>query len=328
VTEPRKPFRVRAARWMGEHVAGAIVGTLVSLALGAGVAWLFTRADSVAERVDEVRAGLQADGFEVEYRELELHQGDPSHLFVASKPAENVSDEVRIYDVVDGSLELELDYRPEVVFTDSSDEPVGTAFESRAVVDIDGDGQSEILGSYEANLAGAEYQRVPVLVARGSAGGYEVTPLIAAASFDRDVTADLPTVDFGPTDGEQAKTVWVSDFALDDENVFSPVRATLVTRVVAEASPGSTLALSIEPRDGALPLTVRFWALEMLGGTPRVTPNCILGLEDIDAAQPLAVSAGAEETEALFGKKLFDAMSASDLALGTYLDGGCGDPPL
>ena len=86
---------------------------------------------------------------------------------------------MRIYDDVDGSLELQLTYRPDVAQPPPPGTPIPTAFQLRTIADIDGDGQDEILGSYEANLAGEEYQRVPVLIARESGKGYLVTPASA-----------------------------------------------------------------------------------------------------------------------------------------------------
>ena len=84
----------------------------------------------------------------------------------------------RIYDEVDGSLELQLTYRPEVTQIPPTETPIATAFRLDTIADIDGDGQDEVLGSYEANLTGTEYQRVPVLIARESGEGYLVTPLL------------------------------------------------------------------------------------------------------------------------------------------------------
>ena len=39
---------------------------------------------TAAEQVDGIRATMQEEGFKVEYREVQLHQGAPSHLFIAS----------------------------------------------------------------------------------------------------------------------------------------------------------------------------------------------------------------------------------------------------
>jgi hypothetical protein len=331
-TSTRKPLPARAARWLGEHVGGALVATFVSLAVGAGAAWLFTRGESVSEQVDDVRAGLQAEGFEVEYQELELHQGGPSHMFVASRPAEPaVSDEVRIYDEVDGSLELELEYLPEFTFTDTPDQPQGAAFQSREVADIDRDGQSEILGSYETNLAGEEYQRVPVLIVRRGEGGYEATPLLDTASFDAQASEGLSTAGFGPADGPRSTTVWASDFGLDEENLFSPVRATLVTSFRGELAADAEAILPIEARGtGVTPaqtMQVRFWGVQIAGGEPQVTPQCVREPEGDDVAQPVAVPAALEQTDALLGRELARAMTNAGIGLGDFVDGSCLDPP-
>ena len=288
---------------------------------------------SIGEQVDGIRADLQADGFEVGYRELDLHPGPPSHLFIASKfNAQDVratSDEVRIYDQVDRSLELQLAYRPEVREAAQNGSGPGpslnAAFQVRTVTDIDGDGQDEILGVYETNQAGEEFQRVPVLIARESGEGYLVTPILAVASFDRGVTTGLPAFEFGPAGGQVAPTLWVSDLALDTRARFSTELTTLATTVVGAAPKGSGLSLEVAAREPgsapSFPRTIRFWGIEMDGSTPSVTPLCVMSAGPVP--QPLVVRADPGDTEALVDKPLADAMAAAGLALGRFVDGRC-----
>ena len=313
-----------------------LVGAIVAAGIIASVGDVFdgsSGGEGVAEQVDDIRAELQAEGLKVAYRDLQLHQGKPSHLFIASKvdAQDPTSDEVRIYDAVDGALELQLSYRPEVTQVTAASAEAGApifmalAFQLRTIADIDDDGQKEILGSYDANLAGEEYQRVPVLIARESGEGYLVTPLLPTASFERQVTAGLFRFDFGPAGGERSPTAWASDLLLDTRNLFWPQRPTLVTRVVGGARRDSELTLEVEARESgataSLPLYVRFWGVEMLGPTPQVIPLCLRSAGVLP--QPLAVRAGSDDTEALLGKPLADAMTGAGVQLGEFIDGHC-----
>jgi hypothetical protein len=331
----------RVLTWVRERmartalIAGLAVGIIVAaiLAITTDVFDGSSGGGSIGEQVDGIRAELQADGFEVRYRELELHPGPPSHLFIASKltaqDARATSDEVRIYDPVDRSLELQLTYRPEVRELGSNaatpNASLAAAFQPRTVADIDGDGQDEILGVYEANQAGEEFQRVPVLIARETGEGYRVTPMLALASFDRGVTAGLPAFEFGPAGGQVAPTLWVSDLALDTRARFSTELTTLATVVVGAAAKGSGLSLEVAARapgaPGPFPRTIRFWGIEMDGSTPSVTPLCVRGAGPVP--QPLVVRADPGDTEALVGKPLAGAMADAGLVLGRFSDGQC-----
>ena len=318
--------RARAAVAALILVAVAVIVAVAIIASGDGSSGDDT---PVAEQVDDIRASLQQEGFKVGYSRLELHQGAPSHLFIATEldqgGARSKSDEVRIYDDVEGSLELQLTYLPEVTQPEPPQTPVMTAFQLRTVTDIDGDGQSEVLGSYESNLSGEEYQRVPVLIARESGEGYLVTPLLTVSSFERQVTAGLPTFDFGPAGEQRLPTAWASEFALDTRNLYSPVRATLVTRVVALGHEDPVLTLNVEPPDSS-PIAVRFWGIEMQGPTPVVTPLCVFS-GDAPVPDPLPMRASPARIETLLGKPLADALKDADLVVGDYIDRNCVEPP-
>ena len=321
--------RLRARMVLTILIVVAVIVAVAIIASG-GVFDDSSGGKTAAEQVDEIRATLQAEGFKVEYREVDLHQGAPSHLFIAAnldgRGARTASDEVRIYDEVDGSLELALTYRPEVTQIPPTETPIATAFRLDEIADIDGDGQDEIFGSYEANLAGAEYQRVPVVIARESGEGYLVTPLLPAASLERQVTAGLPKFGFGPVGEQGSPAVWASALALDTRNLFSPVRDTVVSRVVDPGRGDPALTLDVEPAGaaGPLPVHLRFWAVEMLGPAPQVTPLCVRSAGVVP--EPLPVHADADDSEALLGKPLARAMTSADLELGDFIDGQCAEP--
>jgi hypothetical protein len=248
---------------------------------------------SLAAQVDRIRADLRASGAKVAYRRLRLHQGAASHVFVVSRPGR--SDEVRIYDAAGGALRRRLAFRPEIRFPES-ERTFPTRFVIRTVRDLDGDGQREILAHWEANLAGEEFQRAPVLVSRSSGSGrYAVRPLLPVQSL-REAADGLPALRFNSAD-----VVWVSDYALDEEH-FVPGAATLATRTVGPDPHG--LGLTVAHR---FPPTVRFWDLG------RGRARCVRG-------GPRRVA----DTPSL-GKGLADAMADAGLFVGEYVDGICGE---
>jgi len=281
-------------RRSGKVAIGGAAGAAVALVV-AGVVWAAAgfstpAARSIAEQVDAIRADLRRAGAKVSYRRLRLHQGPSSHVFVAAAPER--SDEVRIYDDVRGSLKRRLAFRPDVRF----ERPAATAFRIRAVRDLDGDGQREILGAWEANLAGAELQQVPVLLRRSSSTArYAVVPLLPVISLGGPAVDGLPTLHFG-----SVESVWVSDFAL------VPGEQTLATTVVLPRGDPHGLALTLP---GRIPKHVRFWAID---GPARA--RCVRG-----AARTIDADA--------LGKPLAEAMAAAGVVLGDYSEGRCLEAP-
>jgi len=290
--------------WRGDRIAlAAGLGCAAALAT-AGVVWATAgfstpSTPTVAEQVDAIRAGLRRDGARVTYRRLRLHQGPPSHVFVAAAPSRSA--ELRIYDDVRGSLERRLAFRPDV-HVPPAGRAVAAAFRVESVRDLDGDGQREILGVYETNPAGAEYQRVPVLISRSSGTArYAIAPLLPVAALGR-AAAGLPALRFGSAD-----VVWVADLALDPGRRFVPGQATLATRVVLPRGDPHGLAVTVR---GRVPRHVRFWALE---GTPT---RCVRG-------GPRTLELASDD---VLGEPLADAMAAAGLAVGDYVDGRCLEP--
>jgi hypothetical protein len=246
---------------------------------------------SLGTQVDRIRADLRAGGAKVVYRRLRLHQGAASHVFVTSAPGR--SDEVRVYDAVDGTLRRRLAFRPEIRFPES-ERTSPTRFVIRTVRDLDGDGQREILAHWEANLAGEEFQRAPVLLSRSSKSGrYAVRPLLPVLML-REAADGLPALRFNSVD-----VVWVSDYGLDEEH-FVPGAATLATRTVGSDPHG--LGVMVVHR---FPPTVRFWDLD------RGRARCVRGGRRRVADTPS------------LGKGLADAMADAGLFVGDYIDGRC-----
>jgi hypothetical protein len=316
----------RVGGFLFENVFRTALTALVGIGVAAGVVYL-TRDEPVGQQVDEVRAELRGQGMEVEYRPLRLDQGGQSHLFVAESPPDRTgetpqkADEVRIYDEREGSLEQTLSYRPVIRFAGPNQRPVGAAFVLRTVRDIDGDGQKEMLGSYETNAAGSEFQRAPVLVSRESADAdYEVSPLLGVESLPREATAGLTMFRFTGPGGASSRAAWVADFVLVTGELPLRRRSILATSVIV---PGAAGAAAVAPLEvsvpGALPKLVRFWEVDMEGGTPAVEPMCIR--EEVESSAGLALPARFSEVEALLQESLRQAAESG--ALGQLVDGNC-----
>jgi hypothetical protein len=273
---------------------GAVLALTATAAIWATSGFSTPQQPSLETQVDRIRAGLRDGGAKVVYRRLRLRPSPPaptSHVFVVSRPGR--SDEVRIYDPVDGALRRRLAFRPEIRFPES-ERTFPTRFVIRSVRDLDGDGQREILAHWEANQAGEEFQRAPVLLSRSSKSGrYAVRPLLPVAQL-REAADGLPALRF-----DDADVVWVSDYGLDEEH-FVPGAATLVTRTVG--SDPHHLGVAVAHR---FPPTVRFWDVA------RGRARCVRG-----GARRVA------DTPSL-GKGLADAMADAGLFVGDYVDGRC-----
>ncbi len=324
--EPGSPGR-RVGAFLWNNVGKVALGALIVAGVGAGIAY-FTRDEPIGQQVDEVRADLRGQRKEVEYRELRLGQSGPSHLFVAASAPDRTgevapkADEVRIYDEREGSLEETLAYRPVVRFVGSDQRPVGASFELLTVRDIDGDGQKEMLGSYETNAAGSEFQRAPVLISRRSADAdYEVSALLDVASLPREATAGLTLFRFSlPGGGSGARAAWVADFILETGRLPLRRRSILVTSVLVPGGAGGAPVRPLEVSvPDALPKLVRFWEVDMESGAPAVKPMCMRA--EVEGSSGLALPARFSDIQALLRESLRQVAESG--ALGQLVDGNC-----
>jgi hypothetical protein len=312
----------------------AALGVAGAVWLGAGFST--PQQASIGAQVDDVRAQLRRDGFQVAYRKLRLHQGGSSRLFVLTPgPARErrsgrASDELLLYDAVHGKLRRALAFRPQLGEPGAS---AGAAYPASfhiwSVRDIDGDGQQEVLASYETNMAGAEYQRVPIMLTRQVATGrYSITPVLAVRALGPAASSGLPTYTFGPVGGARAESVWVGELALDAGRLFAPEHTILATSVVmAPGNDPRRLALTVEPgaaggrRAVGIPTHVRFWDLDLRGARPVARPLCLLGT----GRTVVRVAARMLDSRAFLGRALSDAMHAAQVGLGELIDGRCVD---
>ncbi len=237
---------------------------------------------------------------------------------------------MRLYDAAGGDLKLALAFRPEVTEGEApGEQPMPASFNLAAVRDVDGDGQQEILASYDTNRAGIEFQRVPVVISRQAAEGrYVVTPLLAIRSLGRAASAGLPTYGFGQAGRRGALNVWVGDLALDPGRLFLPNHATLATTVVLPDGDPQHLSLTVEPAApgggsaSGIPRHVRFWGLDLRDARPRALPLCLL-----NTPKPVVrLPARALDRPGFLGRPLADAMTTAQVGLGEFHDGNCSDP--
>jgi hypothetical protein len=157
--KPVEKPKAKAARvlgWMGEHVAGTVLGFAVTAALTAGVVWVSGKDKTEGQQIDQIRNEITSGGLEIRhFQQVSLHAGASSYLLTVGKPGEFEPDEIRIYDAEGESFEQRFTFDPEIKSTDSEVIFSPDTFEVLTEHDIDGDGQSELIGSYSLESATA-----------------------------------------------------------------------------------------------------------------------------------------------------------------------------
>lgn len=117
--------------------------------------------DPIPQQLDRLTQEFEAGSSTVlDLRPANFHgSGVSSYVFIirderlsgVEDPGSRRSDEVRIYDEIDGSLELAFRFRPELATPDTSwvvGEPIPYAFVLRSLQDLDRDGRDELVGGY------------------------------------------------------------------------------------------------------------------------------------------------------------------------------------
>ena len=306
---------------------GAGVGCVVSLGAGLVIAIAsgFSPPDPepVGAQVARARKGLVRQGLEiVAFRRVRLHEGAVSYLFVVRRTsARGPADSVRIFDDAGGHLRPALTLAPRVA---SGNVGLHTRFHLTTIRDLDGDGQPEILGSFDTNEAGEEFQRVPVLIAHASAADrYVVTPLLRTSALDPAARAGLPTYRFAAGAGRLAPSAWVGDLAVDDGHVFLPDGVTLATTVVPRNEPSPVFDLAVVPPGGSadFPVHVRFWRLVTDGGRARLRPLCLRGAHGATVVRSRGAGSFLDRPPAR--ARLAAGMEATGVRLGEFGQGRC-----
>jgi hypothetical protein len=149
---------------MGEHVAGTVVGFVVTAALGAGLVWINGKDETEGQRIDQVREEITSSGLEIRhFQEVDLHAGATSYLLTVGRPDGLEPDEVRIYDAEGESFEEAFSFDPKIQPQDSDVLVNPETFEVLAERDVDGDGQAELIGSFTHESATA-FLKMPVSI--------------------------------------------------------------------------------------------------------------------------------------------------------------------
>jgi hypothetical protein len=190
----RAPVRQRIAalfrRQLASHAKLAWT-TIFGLLITAGAYGAFNAVTGdgkpVSEQIEGIRQEAAAAGMHaIVNRAVDLHgTGAKSYLLALrddrlEEPGKRgVSDDLRIYDVKDGTLRLEFQFRP----TNPRRGEPGLAYQFRleAVKDLDGNDRPEILGSYTTLFMGAAVPRPVVVVWDEGAQRYRIAPLLASA---------------------------------------------------------------------------------------------------------------------------------------------------
>jgi hypothetical protein len=154
----------RVLGWMGEHVAGTVLGFAVTAALTAGVVWVTGKDKTEGQRIDQVREEIVDGGLEIRhFQEVSLHAGATSYLLTVGKPGQLEPDEIRIYDAEGSSLKRRLSFDPEIRSQDEDVVVQPDTFEVLSVHDVDADGQPELIGSYKLESA-ITFLEVPITI--------------------------------------------------------------------------------------------------------------------------------------------------------------------
>ncbi|MBO9532716.1 MAG: hypothetical protein J7513_07065 [Solirubrobacteraceae bacterium] len=139
-------------------------------------------APPLSEQFREVRARAAADGLSAETRNFDARGADDTSYLVVLKPETPApgtwwkntpaSDELRVYDVHRGRLQLRFRFRPKELY--------GThlVFRVDSLDDLDGSGADELIGSYAPVAMGA-FDPIPVVLRfDDGASVYKLQPLV------------------------------------------------------------------------------------------------------------------------------------------------------
>ncbi len=178
---PRPAPRARPGRRPRDPALGLVavgtVATAVALALVIGAGGFSpVKAPPIGAQIDAIRQrAAAADEVTLIARPVHLHGFDQASYLFVMQPASQGSDELRIYDVVDGFLRLRLDFQPHTATRASSDaeavplsiQASGAGFdyglEGLRVRDLFNNGEDELIGDYSQLPLGVGV-KLPILV--------------------------------------------------------------------------------------------------------------------------------------------------------------------
>jgi hypothetical protein len=160
-----------AARWLGDHILGAVVGIVVAIAAGAIYASLSGGSAAapppLAAQWEQERAALAREGWEVTAdREVEM-RGNTQPVTVLGLHFEGEckgttaqpSDQVRIYEVDRGELRRAFLFQPSGIGCHA------WTFHLDATADLTGSGRTAVFGEFVGSPLGEPGEKVPVVIA-------------------------------------------------------------------------------------------------------------------------------------------------------------------
>ena len=175
-------------------VAAATVAVMAALALViAGGGFSPVKPPPIGAQIDAIREQAAKDGkVTVVARPVDLHGFDQQSYVFVMRPSRQGSDELRVYDVVDGRLKLMLDYQPHTLRRGSPSPaavvqqarrltpPFDLGVEGLRAVDIYGNGEHELVADYN-QLPFVGGNKFPIVVAWDDvAQRYRLQALIAS----------------------------------------------------------------------------------------------------------------------------------------------------
>ena len=217
--QPGASKRRKLIGWVTDHVAGTLVGLLVTALATAGVAYVVGRDQSTGQKIDQIFASLEEEGLEVrEKRKVQLHAGATSYLFAVGRKGRFEPDELRIYDDEGGSLKESFSFAPTIESRDPSVSAVPADFTVLRVADLREDGRPELLGSYDS-ISPLGKVRLPVsIVWHPAQGKYELAPLLPEPPRATGSSANLADTPLAPfespyvvSSGDGAFTAWAAE---------------------------------------------------------------------------------------------------------------------
>ena len=297
--EPRGRRRPDPVLMLSAAATLATGAALAAVIAGAGFAPV--KPPPLGAQIDAIRRQAAAAGKTTMFaRADQLHGLDQTSYVFVLRPALHGSDELRIYDLVDGFLRLRLDFQPRTQGTRALGAAVAVASAEQQrhgvfdyglsqpqVLDAFGNGEHELVADYTELTEGAAV-RLPIIVAWDDLGlRYRLAPLLPAATD--------PPLRFGV-----------------DESLRGPylLRATAGRRVISawgagayEVIPASasapatlTIARSVTDRRGDLGVAVSDETMTPSpSGQVELAPTCsaeVVTNPNLDPAEILRVAAG------------------------------------
>ena len=261
---PERPAR-DPVLLLGLATTAALAGALLAVGLTSG--FLTHVPPPIGKQIDRIRSAAERAGRPVA-RTLtgDLHGFDQtSYVFVLRSPTSG-SDELRVYDDVDGTLRRRLDFRPKSGGRSGSSTFVAPkiqqtqaaldyALEDLQVVDVNGDGHGELVADY--SLPSYIGVRLPILVEwNDAAQRYDLFPLLPDATPAIGPNARLrPFAGFfhglftldDPADHRTLRSRGVTSFVVVPTVAHAP--ALLATATQATIRPGGRSAVAVSVYD-------------------------------------------------------------------------------